>query len=72
MILRARIPMAWICQLKMLRKYLVLQLRAKRSKDVMTHHKNDDGCPRKREREVKQQCSECHNHMCKQHSKELL
>ena len=29
-------------------------------------------CPRKRDRKVKQQCSECHNHVCKQHSKELL
>ena len=29
-------------------------------------------CPCKRDRKVKQHCSECHNHMCKQHSKELL
>ena len=36
------IPMAWICQLKMLWKYLVLQLQAKRSKGVTNHHKNDD------------------------------
>ena len=28
--------------------------------------------PRKRDRKVKQQCSECHNHVWKQHSKELL
>ena len=27
-------------------------------------------CPRKRYRKVKQQCSECHNHLCKQHSTE--
>ena len=36
------IPMAWICQLKMLWKYLVLQLGTKRSKDVTNCHKNDD------------------------------
>ena len=35
------IPMAWICQLKMLWKSLVLQLRAKRSKSVTNRHKND-------------------------------
>ena len=35
-------PMAWICQLKMLWKYLVLQLQTKRSKGVMNRHKNDD------------------------------
>ena len=29
-------------------------------------------CPRKRDRNVKQKCSECHNHVWKQHSKELL
>ena len=36
------IPMAWICQLKMLWKRLVLQLRTKRFKDVTNSHKNDD------------------------------
>ena len=29
-------------------------------------------CLRKRARKVKQQCSECDNHACKEHSKELL
>ena len=29
-------------------------------------------CPRKRDGKVKQQFSECHDHVCKQHSKELL
>ena len=29
-------------------------------------------CPRQINRKVKQQCSECHDHVCKQHSKELL
>ena len=34
------IPMAWICQLKMLWKCLVLQLRTKRSNGMTNHHKN--------------------------------
>ena len=29
-------------------------------------------CPHKRDRKVKQQCSECYNHVCKQQAKELL
>ena len=29
-------------------------------------------CPCKRDRKMKQKCYECHNHLCKQHSKELL
>ena len=29
-------------------------------------------CPHKRDAKVKQQCSECHNHVNKQHLKELL
>ena len=29
-------------------------------------------CPRKRDKKVKQQCSECHNLVCKPHSKQLL
>ena len=29
-------------------------------------------CSRRRDRKVKQQCSEWHDHVCKQHSKELL
>ena len=36
------IPVARICQLKMLWKYLVLEFRAKRSKDVTNRHKNDN------------------------------
>ena len=36
------LPMAWICQLKMLWKYLVLQLWAKRSEGVTNRHKNND------------------------------
>ena len=36
------IPMAWICQLKMLSKYLVLQLRTKRSKGMTDRPKNED------------------------------
>ena len=28
-------------------------------------------CPCNRDRKVKQQCSECHNHVCKEHSKKL-
>ena len=50
-----------------------IAVASKRSKGVTNCHKNNDASyVHAKDRKVKQQCSEFHNHMCKQHSKELL
>ena len=70
MLLRARYPNGLNLPTKNAIKVFGVAVASKRSNGVTNRHKNDDtSYVHAKERKVKQQCSECHNHVRKQHSK---
>ena len=73
MLLRARYPNGLSLPTKNALKVFGVAVASKRSKGVANRHKNDAAnYVHARDRKVKHKCSESHNHVCKQLSKELL
>ena len=73
MLLRARYPNGLSLPTKNALKVFGVAVASKRSKGMANRHKNDAAnYVHVRDRKVKHKCSESHNHVCKQLSKELL